>query len=235
MFSKILVMAFMFDTEWTLYRSGPSTTQQGGDNILLTVYSDFLLNLSGIQLKCSSAVAAPPNRLPLTHTHNSVPAGGGVTLRGSDGQLHPRAPPKPLRVSAVFPNAIPPPPTDRDYDPSSFYDELVVQVKNSSQITHSSIMFICHLSVYLGKRGRPDRRSVNPPWRVYVHLLLCPGATVRAEGSRGPTTCRGKVAEPRPPNRDFLWLSGGTEQRSITTSAVAAAEEDGTGSGRLAF
>lgn len=58
----------------------------------------------------------------------SVPAGGGVTLRGSDGQLHPRAPPKPLRVSAVFPNMMPPPPTDSDEDPSSLYTELVIQV-----------------------------------------------------------------------------------------------------------
>lgn len=62
------------------------------------------------------------------------PAGGGVTLRGSDGQLHPRAPPKPLRISAVFPNAIVPPPTRRNQDPSSFYDELVVQVTRSLSI-----------------------------------------------------------------------------------------------------
>uniref|UniRef100_H3CS61 SH2 domain containing 3A n=1 Tax=Tetraodon nigroviridis TaxID=99883 RepID=H3CS61_TETNG len=60
------------------------------------------------------------------HTRPSLP-GGGVTLRGSDGQLHPRAPPKPLRVSAVFPNAVIPPPLQRKEDPSSFYDELVVQ------------------------------------------------------------------------------------------------------------
>lgn len=65
------------------------------------------------------------------------PAGGGVTLRGSDGQLHPRAPPKPLRISAVFPNAIIPPPTRRDVDPSSFYDELVVQVTCSLSIFKS--------------------------------------------------------------------------------------------------
>lgn len=56
-------------------------------------------------------------------------AGGGVTLRGSDGQLHSRAPPKPLRVSVVFPNMVPPPPSDPDEDPSSFYDELVIQVE----------------------------------------------------------------------------------------------------------
>ncbi|XP_042340522.1 breast cancer anti-estrogen resistance protein 3 homolog isoform X2 [Plectropomus leopardus] len=69
------------------------------------------------------------------HTRPSHP-GGGVTLRGSDGQLHPRAPPKPLRVSAVFPNAVPPPPTDQDVDPSSFYDELVVQVPQSRRKGH---------------------------------------------------------------------------------------------------
>ncbi|XP_034543289.1 breast cancer anti-estrogen resistance protein 3 homolog isoform X2 [Notolabrus celidotus] len=65
-----------------------------------------------------------------------LPPGGGVTLRGSDGQLHPRAPPKPLRVSAIFSNSVPPPPTDRDNDPSSFYDELVVQVPESRQKGH---------------------------------------------------------------------------------------------------
>lgn len=59
-------------------------------------------------------------------------AGGGAGLQGSDGQLHTRAPPKPLRVSAIFPNFIPPPPTDRDYDPSTLYDELVIQVKHSA-------------------------------------------------------------------------------------------------------
>ncbi|XP_013866820.1 breast cancer anti-estrogen resistance protein 3 [Austrofundulus limnaeus] len=62
--------------------------------------------------------------------------GGGVTLRGSDGQLHPRAPPKPLRVSTVFSSAIPPPPSDPDVDPSSFYGELVIQVPQSRQKGH---------------------------------------------------------------------------------------------------
>ncbi|XP_022593812.1 breast cancer anti-estrogen resistance protein 3-like isoform X1 [Seriola dumerili] len=69
------------------------------------------------------------------HTRPSHP-GGGVTLRGSDGQLHPRAPPKPLRVSTVFPNAIPPPPTDSDRDPSSCYTELVIQVPQSQRKGH---------------------------------------------------------------------------------------------------
>ncbi|XP_058497331.1 breast cancer anti-estrogen resistance protein 3 homolog isoform X1 [Solea solea] len=62
--------------------------------------------------------------------------GGGVTLRGSDGQLHPRAPPKPLRVSTLFSNATPPPPSDSDEDPSAFYDELVVQVPHSRRKGH---------------------------------------------------------------------------------------------------
>ncbi|XP_047434567.1 breast cancer anti-estrogen resistance protein 3 homolog isoform X2 [Mugil cephalus] len=62
--------------------------------------------------------------------------GGGVTLRGSDGQLHPRAPPKPLRVSTVFPNATATPPTGQDKDPASFYDELVIQVPQSRRKGH---------------------------------------------------------------------------------------------------
>ncbi|KAM3623313.1 uncharacterized protein V6R79_009843 [Siganus canaliculatus] len=69
------------------------------------------------------------------HARPSHP-GGGVTLRGSDGQLHPRAPPKPLRVSTIFSSAVPPPPTDGDHDPSSFYDELVVQVPQSRRKGH---------------------------------------------------------------------------------------------------
>ncbi|KAK2918711.1 hypothetical protein Q8A73_003082 [Channa argus] len=69
------------------------------------------------------------------HAYPSHP-GGGVTLRGSDGQLHPRAPPKPLRVSTVFPNAIPPPPSDLDEDPSSLYTELVIKVPQSQRKGH---------------------------------------------------------------------------------------------------
>lgn len=69
------------------------------------------------------------------HARPSHP-GGGVTLRGSDGQLHPRAPPKPLRISAVFPNARPPRSAPPESDPSSFYDELVVQVPQSRRKGH---------------------------------------------------------------------------------------------------
>ncbi|XP_062865486.1 breast cancer anti-estrogen resistance protein 3 homolog isoform X2 [Trichomycterus rosablanca] len=52
---------------------------------------------------------------------------GGCTLRGSDGQLHSRAPPKPLRVSALFPGMAPITPRI-EVDPSSLYDELVPQI-----------------------------------------------------------------------------------------------------------
>ncbi|XP_035769575.1 breast cancer anti-estrogen resistance protein 3 homolog isoform X3 [Neolamprologus brichardi] len=69
------------------------------------------------------------------HARPSHP-GGGATLRGSDGQLHPRAPPKPLRVSTVFSNTVPPPPRDQDEDPSSFYNELVIRVPESRRKGH---------------------------------------------------------------------------------------------------
>ncbi|KAL1004958.1 hypothetical protein UPYG_G00052680 [Umbra pygmaea] len=60
----------------------------------------------------------------LRHTRPSHPD-GGATLRGSDGQLHSRAPPKPLRVSTFFPGA---PPNSHYDDPSGIYDELVIKV-----------------------------------------------------------------------------------------------------------
>ncbi|XP_042285517.1 breast cancer anti-estrogen resistance protein 3 homolog [Thunnus maccoyii] len=85
------------------------------------------------------------------HTRPSHP-GGGVTLRGSDGQLHPRAPPKPLRVSTVFPNATSPPPTNQHVDPSSFYDELVIQVPQSR------------------RRGHVDRLRAEEKWQSRARL-----------------------------------------------------------------
>ncbi|KAM4594470.1 breast cancer anti-estrogen resistance protein 3 homolog isoform 1-T1 [Fundulus diaphanus] len=69
------------------------------------------------------------------HTRPSHP-GGGATLRGSDGQLHPRAPPKPLRVSTVFASATPPPSTEPDEDPSSYYSELVIRIPQSQRKGH---------------------------------------------------------------------------------------------------
>ncbi|KAM8842072.1 breast cancer anti-estrogen resistance protein 3 homolog isoform 1-T1 [Synchiropus picturatus] len=72
--------------------------------------------------------------------------GGGMALRGSDGQLHPKAPPKPLRVSAVFPSAAPP------SDPSSLYDTLVVQVPASR------------------RRGHVDRLRAEEKWQSRARL-----------------------------------------------------------------
>ncbi|KAM6971852.1 SH2 domain-containing protein 3A [Aplochiton taeniatus] len=78
--------------------------------------------------------------------------GGGVTLRGSDGQLHPRAPPKPLRVSELFPGNLPPLPSRQQVDPSSLYDELVIQVPE----TH--------------RRGHVDRLRAEEKWQSRAHL-----------------------------------------------------------------
>ncbi|XP_076839592.1 SH2 domain-containing protein 3A isoform X2 [Brachyhypopomus gauderio] len=62
----------------------------------------------------------------------SQSAAGGSTLRGSDGQLNSRAPPKPLRVSTLFPGM--PQMTPRiEVDPASFYDELVPQIPPAMQ------------------------------------------------------------------------------------------------------
>ncbi|CAL8331017.1 unnamed protein product [Lota lota] len=84
-------------------------------------------------------------------TRPSLP-GGGVTLRGSDGQLHPRAPPKPLRVSVVFPNAVLPSSYVAHDDPSSFYDELVVQVPPPK------------------KKGHVDRLRAEEKWQSRARL-----------------------------------------------------------------
>ncbi|XP_034150106.1 breast cancer anti-estrogen resistance protein 3 homolog isoform X2 [Esox lucius] len=83
----------------------------------------------------------------LRQTRPSHP-GGGATLRGSDGQLHTRAPPKPLRVSTFFPGA--PPSSHRD-DPSGIYDELVIQVPEP-------------------KRGHVDRLRVEEKWQSRARL-----------------------------------------------------------------
>ncbi|XP_034155997.2 breast cancer anti-estrogen resistance protein 3 homolog isoform X2 [Pangasianodon hypophthalmus] len=66
-----------------------------------------------------------------THSHNpSQLAAGGCTLRGSDGQLHSRAPPKPIRVSTLFPANSPTIPRI-EVNPASLYDELVPQIPQS--------------------------------------------------------------------------------------------------------
>ncbi|XP_061840176.1 breast cancer anti-estrogen resistance protein 3 homolog isoform X1 [Nerophis lumbriciformis] len=108
--------------------------------------------------------------------------GGGVTLRGSDGQLHSRAPPKPLRISAIFPkNLCPPPPSYRHQDPSAFYDELVVQVPQSrrkghvdrlkaeekwqsrARITETSFGFLEADNNEAASRLLPDKDCFEPP------------------------------------------------------------------------
>ncbi|XP_077460834.1 breast cancer anti-estrogen resistance protein 3 homolog isoform X2 [Stigmatopora argus] len=74
---------------------------------------------------------------PKPQQSRSCYPGGGVTLRGSDGQLHSRAPPKPLRISVLF-SKVPQPAValDQDNDPSAFYDELVVQVPQTKRKGH---------------------------------------------------------------------------------------------------
>ncbi|XP_067296596.1 breast cancer anti-estrogen resistance protein 3 homolog isoform X2 [Pseudorasbora parva] len=65
-------------------------------------------------LSPAASCAAPPS-------HSGL---GGSPLRGSDGQLHSRAPPKPLRISIVFT----PTQSGPESDPSGLYGELVPQV-----------------------------------------------------------------------------------------------------------
>ncbi|XP_061089298.1 breast cancer anti-estrogen resistance protein 3 homolog isoform X3 [Conger conger] len=84
------------------------------------------------------------------HTRPSNPAGGS-TLRGSDGQLHPRAPPKPLRVSVVFPGS-PRHQRPRQGDPGSIYDELVPHVPQSQP------------------RGHVDRLRAEEKWQSRARL-----------------------------------------------------------------
>ncbi|KAM9792174.1 LOW QUALITY PROTEIN: SH2 domain-containing protein 3A-like [Neosynchiropus ocellatus] len=92
--------------------------------------------------------------------------GGGVTLRGSDGQLHPKAPPKPLRVSAVFPSAAPPPSSD----PSSLYDMLVVQVPASR------------------RKGHVDRLRAEEKWQSRARLTETSFGFLEAEKNQAGLT-----------------------------------------------
>ncbi|XP_056266078.1 breast cancer anti-estrogen resistance protein 3 homolog isoform X2 [Pseudoliparis swirei] len=110
--------------------------------------------------------------------------GGGVTLRGSDGQLHPRAPPKPFRVSTLFANGIPPPPTGRAVDPSSFYDELVIQVPQAQQ------------------KGHVDRLRAEEKWQSRARLtetsfgfLEAQESAAAAASSPPPTLPQKRTAE----------------------------------------
>uniref|UniRef100_A0A3P9MS41 Breast cancer anti-estrogen resistance protein 3 n=1 Tax=Poecilia reticulata TaxID=8081 RepID=A0A3P9MS41_POERE len=104
------------------------------------------------------------------HTpHSSLPPGGGATLRGSDGQLHPRAPPKPLRVSTVFSNASPLPSTDPDEDPSSYYSELIIRVPQSQ------------------RKGHVDRLRAEEKWQSRARLTETSFGFLEAQNN-GPSS-----------------------------------------------
>ncbi|KAG7222597.1 hypothetical protein INR49_008299, partial [Caranx melampygus] len=118
------------------------------------------------------------------HTRPAHP-GGGVTLRGSDGQLHPRAPPKPLRVSTVFPNVVPPPPADPDEDPSSCYTELVVQVPQSR------------------RRGHVDRLRAEEKWQSRARLTETSFGFLEAQKSDDPSLQQRTAAEEEGDNWHF--------------------------------
>ncbi|XP_056135473.1 breast cancer anti-estrogen resistance protein 3 homolog [Lampris incognitus] len=133
-----------------LLRSGsqPSVLENSGHRpSLQSAQSDSNLR-TGVPRTSHSDQAGPAPISPVfrtgsepllsPHQHHRFPAhqGGGVTLRGSDGQLHPRAPPKPLRVSTLFPNGASPLSSRSQDDPSSFYDELVVQLPKSRRKGH---------------------------------------------------------------------------------------------------
>ncbi|XP_071765444.2 SH2 domain-containing protein 3A isoform X1 [Centroberyx gerrardi] len=130
---------------------------------------------TGVPLNCQSADAGPAPISPVFRTgsepllsprpRHSRPShpGGGVTLRGSDGQLHPRAPPKPLRVSAVFPNATVPLSAQHRDDPSSFYDELVVQVPQAR------------------RKGHVDRLRAEEKWQSRARLTETSFSFLEAE------------------------------------------------------
>ncbi|XP_054912389.1 breast cancer anti-estrogen resistance protein 3 homolog isoform X2 [Poeciliopsis prolifica] len=102
------------------------------------------------------------------HTRPSHP-GGGATLRGSDGQLHPRAPPKPLRVSTVFSNASPLPSTDPDEDPSSYYSELIIRVPQSQ------------------RKGHVDRLRAEEKWQSRARLTETSFGFLEAQNN-GPSS-----------------------------------------------
>ncbi|KAL6110988.1 sh2d3a [Pungitius sinensis] len=105
------------------------------------------------------------------HTRPSHP-GGGVTLRGSDGQLHPRAPPKPLRVSTIFGNSVPPPPADA----SSLYDELVIQVPQAR------------------RKGHVDRLRAEEKWQSRARLTETSFGFLEAQKNEESAQLRQKEA-----------------------------------------
>ncbi|XP_072513210.1 breast cancer anti-estrogen resistance protein 3 homolog isoform X1 [Salminus brasiliensis] len=135
----------MLQVNSNLLRSGsqPANLETLGRPSLQSAQSDSNLR-TGISQSCQSQDSSSAPMSPMYRTGSDPllspssirspratqsPA-GGATLRGSDGQLHSRAPPKPLRVSTLFPGV--PPTTPRiQVDPASFYDELVPQIPPS--------------------------------------------------------------------------------------------------------
>ncbi|XP_050963799.1 breast cancer anti-estrogen resistance protein 3 homolog isoform X1 [Labeo rohita] len=123
----------------TLLRSGsqPANLETVGRPSLQSAQSDSNLR-TGVPQSCPSQESSPAPVSPVFRTGSEPvlsPAAscatppsqsslGGCPLRGSDGQLHSRAPPKPLRISIVFT------PTQHEpvSDPGGLYGELVPQV-----------------------------------------------------------------------------------------------------------
>ncbi|XP_027008793.1 breast cancer anti-estrogen resistance protein 3 homolog isoform X2 [Tachysurus fulvidraco] len=126
---------------YNLLRSGsqPANLETVGRPLLQSAQSDSNLRPAVPQSTPAQDPLSPVFRTgsdPLlspssTHSHNaSQLATGGCTLRGSDGQLHSRAPPKPIRVSTFFPAKSPTIPRI-EVNPASLYDELVPRVPQS--------------------------------------------------------------------------------------------------------
>ncbi|KAF3852572.1 hypothetical protein F7725_005927 [Dissostichus mawsoni] len=113
-----------------LLRSGsqPSNLENVGRRpSLQSAQSDSNLR-TGVQQNTKQEDTGPAPISPVFRTGSEPLLSPDHDTHALPFQLHTRAPPKPLRVSVLFPNSIPPPPRDRNVDPSSYYDELVVQV-----------------------------------------------------------------------------------------------------------
>ncbi|XP_061131442.1 breast cancer anti-estrogen resistance protein 3 homolog isoform X2 [Syngnathus typhle] len=163
-----------------LLRSGshPGNLENLGCRPLLqSAQSDSNLR-PGTPQKAKAEDAGPPPISPVFRTGSepllspkpqqtrTCHPGGGVTLRGSDGQLHSRAPPKPLRISVVFPKtSLLATPLDRDDDPSVFYDELVVQVPQSR------------------RKGHVDRLRAEEKWQSRARITETSFGFLEAENS----------------------------------------------------
>ncbi|KAK2909530.1 hypothetical protein Q8A67_005367 [Cirrhinus molitorella] len=122
-----------------LLRSGsqPANLETVGRPSLQSAQSDSNLR-TGVPQSCPSQESSPAPISPVFRTGSepvlspaascATPSSqsslGGCPLRGSDGQLHSRAPPKPLRISIVFTPTQPEP----ESDPGGLYGELVPQV-----------------------------------------------------------------------------------------------------------